>query len=323
MKMNLKKDNKEKYSNFVKELSHSSIFQKRWWLDAVCGPNNWDVVLAEKGGVVHGALPYYFKHTMFGKLLTIPTLTQSLGPLIKYPNKQKYSTKLSYEKEIYNNLIDKLPHFSDFRHNFHHSIINWLPFYWRGFKQTTRYTYVINTDKNLADVWKNLDKKTRSEIKKAKKDKITLKDGDNINTFYKFNKNSFDRKNNKIPYSLELFINLNKEIKSNNSGKSIFALDSNNNIHAVIYFVWDESEFYYLAGGFDQKYKNSGAMSLLVWAGIEESLKREKMFNFEGSMIENVEKFFRGFGAEQKTYFQISKTNSFFLKTKNYLKSLL
>lgn len=40
-----------------------------------------------------------------------------------------------------NYFIDNLPKFDYFNMNFHYSITNWLPFYWRGFKQTTRYTY--------------------------------------------------------------------------------------------------------------------------------------------------------------------------------------
>ena len=44
---------------------------------------------------------------------------------------------------------------------------------------------------------------------------------------------------------------------------------------------------------------------------INEALKllttKTKIFNFEGSMIEPVERFFRAFGAIQKPYFQITK----------------
>jgi hypothetical protein len=48
-----------------------------------------------------------------------------------------------------------------------------------------------------------------------------------------------------------------------------------------------------------------------------------KKFDFEGSMIEPVEKFFRAFGATQMPYFQVKKTNSRLLKLRSALKTLI
>lgn len=51
-------------------------------------------------------------------------------------------------------------------------------------------------------------------------------------------------------------------------------------------------------------------MSFLTWEAIKFSSGVTKTFDFEGSMIESVERFFRAFGAKQKPYFQVSKINS-------------
>ena len=37
------------------------IFSRDWWLDAVCGKDNWDAAVVEKGGWVVGSMPYYIK----------------------------------------------------------------------------------------------------------------------------------------------------------------------------------------------------------------------------------------------------------------------
>ena len=54
--------NKEKYSEFCQKEKNIPIFSKDWWLDAVCGENNWDVALVEKGGQIMASMPYYTKN---------------------------------------------------------------------------------------------------------------------------------------------------------------------------------------------------------------------------------------------------------------------
>ena len=47
-----------------------------------------------------------------------------------------------------------------------------------------------------------------------------------------------------------------------------------------------------------------------MWHGIELASKLGLCFDFEGSMHEPIERFFRSFGGRQIPYFVISKTSS-------------
>ena len=60
-------------------------------------------------------------------------------------------------------------------------------------------------------------------------------------------------------------------------------------------------------GGADPELRNSGATSLLMWEAIQFAATVTKKFDFEGSMIESVERFVRAFGARQIPYFQITR----------------
>ena len=97
------------------------------------------------------------------------------------------------------------------------------------------------------------------------------------------------------------------------------AVDHRHNIHSVAYFIWDNHSVYYLMGGSNPSLRNSGAASLLMWEGIIFAIKNNKQFNFEGSMHEHIERFFRAFGAEQTPYYKISKINSPLIKLKNFI----
>ena len=91
--------------------------------------------------------------------------------------------------------------------------------------------------------------------------------------------------------------------------------------YVVLYLVWDKKSAYYIAGGSPIDVRTTGAMPLLLWEAIKFSSKVTKHFNFEGSMIKPIERFFRAFGGEQVPYFEITKINSKFISFAKNFKS--
>tara|TARA_B100001121_G_scaffold262268_1_gene242553 strand:- start:605 stop:1546 length:942 start_codon:yes stop_codon:yes gene_type:complete len=309
--------NKEKYKHFCLK-APIPIFSQDWWLDSVCINGEWDVALIEKGGVVVASMPYYIKKKGPFKLITMPPLTQTMGPYIKYPEGQKYAKKLAYEKELMTNLIDQLPNVDYFCQNFHSTITNWLPFYWRGFEQSTRYTYVL---KNTSFEMNSFQSNIKTDIKKALK-MVEIQSVDSVNEIWHCLTKTFERQNKKPPYSKDFLENLEKQVKRKESSIKLVATDKDNYIHAAIYLVHLNSTVYYLIGGGDPKYRNSGATSLLINKALDMAKDNQWDFDFEGSMIEPIERFFRAFGAIQTPYFQIKKVNSKLLKCREFLREL-
>ena len=70
----------------------------------------------------------------------------------------------------------------------------------------------------------------------------------------------------------------------------------------------DNKTSYYVAGFYNPKYKDSGALSYLLWNII--SSRKTPYFDFEGSMIKEIEHFFRGFGGEWTPHSRIWKFNN-------------
>ncbi len=315
---------KEKYREFCKTEKNIPIFSKDWWLDSVCGENNWDVVLVERNDNIIAAMPFYKTNKSIFKIITMPKLTQTMGPYIKYPPNQKYEKKLSYEKEIMNLLIKQLPIVENFSQNLHHSITNWLPFYWHGYTQTTRYTYIIENLDDLDSVFNNFNSSYRNKIRKAQKI-VTVKKRMNIEEFYKINMMTFDRQNIKHPYDLEFIKKHDKYLLKNDAREIFYAIDTNGDIHSALYLTWDNNSSYVHMVGENPNLRNSAAGVLLVWEAIKytkEILNLNK-FDFEGSMIEGVEQVRKSFGAIQKPYFNISKTNSKLLKMRQLIKEII
>ncbi len=206
-------------------------------------------------------------------------------------------------------LIDQLPSCDYFLQNFHYSVTNWLHFHWRGFNQTTRYTYVIEDLVDMVAVWKEFLENIRCDIRKAQK-QVTIKSDLDLETFLDVNALTFQRQGHALPYSRELVRRLDGVCAEHNARRIFYAQDSSGRIHAAIYIVWGENSAYYIMGGGDPELRNSGATSLCMWEAIQFAAGVTRKFDFEGSMIEPVERFFRAFGAKQVPYFSISKTNS-------------
>jgi hypothetical protein len=306
--------NKQIYRNFCKTEISLPVFSKDWWLDAVCGENNWDVIIIEKGGEIVASMPYRLREKYALTICDMPQLTQTLGPWLK-PSQAKYAKQLSNQKKLMYELIKQLPRFDFFAQNFHYSVANWLPFYWNGFEQTTRYTYVIDELGSEKNIWDGLLQNIRREIKKAESRFNLLVNTDiNIDTFLNINELTFAAQKKKLPYSENLVKRIENVCIDNNCRKIFYAQDKDKKIHAAVYVIWDANSAYYLMGGSDPNLRNSGATSLCIWEAIKFSSTVTQKFDFEGSMIEPVERFFRAFGAKQMPYLQISKTNSRLLK---------
>lgn len=305
---------KVEYIKFC-EQNDVCIFSKPWWLDAVIGKDNWDVLLYKRSEKILAAMPFAFQRK--GKWIDIkePPLTQKNGVFFLYPKNQKYASKLSFERKVLKYFIEELEKLNIYSYNqeFDYNFTNWLPFYWEGYRQTSRYTYVIENTANMGEVYNQIDSTTKNLIRKAEK-LVDVFEDLSLDEFYNINCKTFQRKGMKIPYSYDLIKKIDKSCKENKCSKILYAKDKSNNIHAAIYLVWDKNSIYYLMGGINPEFKNSNATSLLLLKGIYLASELGVKFDFEGSMNKGIENFFSSFGGVQKQYFTIYKDFKFNFK---------
>jgi len=295
----------DKVSRF---LEGTCVFCQPWWLEAVA-PGQWDVAVVYRGSDVAAVLPYTYKVRLGRfRLIEMPLFTPYLGPWLRN-SIAKYANRLGEEKDLLTELIDKLPPFASFAQGFHPLVTNWLPFFWQGFKQTTHYTYSIDDTIDLNAAWDETRENIRTDIRKAEKT-VTVTDEPNIERFLEIQRMTFCRQGKPLPYTEDALYRLEAACAERNSRRMLFAVDAENQVHAAIYLVWDDKVVYYLMGGGDPALRNSGATSLLMWRAIEFASAQKKRFDFEGSMVESIERFIRAFGARQVPYFYVYKMNS-------------
>jgi hypothetical protein len=294
------------------------IFSQPWWLDAVA-PGRWGQVIIEKGGELFARMPYVLSKKRGRTDITMPQLTQTLGPWLRpYPGKE--AKRLSEEKQLMTELIDQLPQFSYFSQNLHYSTTNWLPFYWKGFQQTTRYTYVLEDLTDLDAVFSSFTRAKRKNMRKAAK-LVTVKQDLPAKEFYDNHVLTLAKQGEEIVYSFDLFQRIHQASYVRQAGKTFYCVDDDDNLHSAIFVIWDIDSAYYLISSIDPDFRNSGSATLLIWEALQYLADKTQKFDFEGSMIEGVENSFRSFGAQQVPYFQVTKINALSVKVRKDVRS--
>lgn len=301
-------DQKTEYKALCAKSKRVPLFLDPVWLDAIT-QGNWDVVLAKKGDEILGALPYHYKRKLSFRIITMPPLTPFIGPVLFYPEGQKSATKLSFEKEILGILIDQLPATDKHIQYLLPDLKNGLPFHWKGFERSVRYTYIIEDTSSIDNCWNALNGNIRRAINNAEK-QLTVIEITDAQKLYEIQNQDYTNKGLELNYDQALFSSLFEAVSKAGMGKIIGAQNSAGELVAAIFLGHDHTSTYYISGAMLPDHRSSGALSLLLWQGIKYANENGLRFNFNGSMVESIERYFSSFGAEQVPYLEVKKTDS-------------
>jgi hypothetical protein len=280
------------------------LFHQPWWLDAVA-PGNWDAVEVVEGGEIVGRLPFVRLRQFGLTILGQPSLAQFLGPWVK-PGMGEADARPDREDEILARLIEALPPHDVFFQTSHHSMTNCRAFHARGFAHSNQYTYVIDELEDHDRIWAGFRENIRREIRKAQR-RVVVRSVEDVGILIALNRMTFERQGMAPGASEEVIRRLDAACKARNVRRMLVAEGADGAPHAVLYLVWDGTSAYYLMGGSDPSLRTSGAMSLLMWEAIQFAGQVAGRFDFEGSMLRPIERFFRAFGSRQVSFPRLTR----------------
>jgi len=117
--------------------------------------------------------------------------------------------------------------------------------------------------------------------------------------------NTFSRKEKQV--DIDIIDKILFQFADNTNSFAFISYQNERPISAA-FCIYDNEKVYYLLGGYDNEFKHQGAGALAVNAAINKSKEMGiSIFDFEGSMIPEVEKYFRGFGGDLIPYYSINK----------------
>lgn len=186
-------------------------------------------------------------------------------------------------------------------------VMDMQPFTWRKFKSSSIYTYLLDLTRSRSELWNNFSSERRKSIRKAEKDGITVEKIDDYSVVDNLSKQTFDRQGMiHVPHQSRLLNEL--------SPKESFAHVSflQGEPLAGCLCVHDTKTAYYLVGGYSSSNRHHGAGALAFWHSIQHSQSLELgKYDFEGSMVPGIERYFRDFGGDLTPSFRINKANLF------------
>jgi hypothetical protein len=295
---------KKLYRELCAKEDSMPVFSRDWWLDAVCG-KDWDALILEKNDEVYAAMPLYIPCR---QVISMPDYTQTMGVWFAAgADDAKYSSLLADRQAACKRFVEQLRPYRSFLQNFSYGFTDWLPFYWAGYQQTTRYSYLLRDIQNFDRILSGMSQQTRRNIKRAERASVTVRRDLETDDFLKVQSLTFGRQHQRNTQSPVILRRLIDAARERGQGDLFGGVDRDGNLHAAAFVVWQPGSAYYIAGGGDPAFRASGAHSLVLWEAIRYVSQYTGRFDFEGSMLPGVERFFREFGAVQTPYFRISR----------------
>lgn len=290
------------WDKLVDASPQGSPFARSWWLRAVGGDVR--ILTYFKDSHLVAGIPLYSEKRFGVTVFTMPKLTQVLGPVMAPLNGRRVNASWE-EMEILSAFAAELSKKRIFFQAFHPSVQNWSPFYWNGFRQTSRATQVLDL-RQPDKLWAGMAKAARRHIRKAEHLGLTVQPC-SAEVVWQAEQKTFARQHLPMPHSMEYLGSLYRAAKDNDGGECLAAIDGEQNVHSAGFMIWDHTRAYAIATGSDPELRVSGATSLLLWHMIQMAAQRAPVIDFAGSMMQPVELFQRSFGAAQVPYSWIMK----------------
>jgi hypothetical protein len=270
---------KGKWDNIISNSYNHMFYAYSWYLDIVSP--DWEALIADNYEYL---MPLPVKKKYFINYVVQPILTQQLGI---------FSSE-EIDKEIIKQFIHKIPYLS---YELNLNEANKIE------ECTTLPNLILKLDREFLDIRESYSKNTIRNIEKAKKSTLNIIENITTNRFIEF-----------IVASTQLYDNNISTIKQLillGLSKNIFQLlgvtDNKDELICVLCVAKTKNRITYLLPASNALGKSNSAMFLLIDYLIQQNSPSNLTLDFEGSKIEGIARFYKGFGATLKPYYMIKR----------------
>jgi hypothetical protein len=286
------------------------VFSSEQWLSAYGDDLHFAGIFRDERQMCGG---FYFLRTkrMGVSFLKLPPYTPHCG-LFYISESSNRSSVNSFSKEVVTEVCNYIRSQSATLTvlAFPSEVIDLQPFIWEKYKVVPNYTYRIDLRRSTEEIKADFDPKNRNVIAKAEKEGVEVK----VSDWTPANKFDFFR-NCLVAAEANVYEDeLEAVFTKFSSEENSFCLEAEKDgqLLGMVLCVFDKKNCYYLLGGLDHRARVNGVNNLLVLRSIEKAKSLGCVtFDFEGSMLKGVEKFFRSFGPELVPYYTVNKANIF------------
>jgi len=283
-----------------------SIFHEDWWLDALA-PGSWRDITCTRGGRVAGYLRFVERFEGGLKICEMPQITRFLGPVVM-PQPGKTEARNRATHSIISELLERIEEYDHIEMTLDTGFTSLTPFIVSGYEIAVQPTFLLDCNRPTEELWFGLRDKTRNAIRRAR-ERLTVHEIKDVNQFESFYRTNLGETNSY--FDLSLITPAFAAAHARNQCKILSAVDSDSNVHAQVLLVWDDKYVHYFLSTRDKDVAHCGAVSLLLWTGIELARSRGLRFDFDGGITTDERfRFAVAFGGELANRFEVVRSTT-------------
>jgi hypothetical protein len=285
--------------------SYGGVFNTIDWL-RLFGKSQHCVGIYEDGGELIGGFCFYEQKRLGLRILTNPPFTPHCGPFLKVKAQHPVAVLETWREtmQAIAGFLKNIPHRLSLL-RFSLDVVDMLPFFWDGYHVTPFYTYRLDVSNSEEAIYANMASVRRRNIQRATKDGIEVAPITDLRIVQRLVEGTFARQ--KKPVDGESLRRILFQFSKPENSYALGAFKDRTAI-ACTFVVYDRQTAYYLLGGHGEEEKHHGAGALAMWASIKRARQLGlRTFDFEGSVIPAIERYFRGFGGQLTPYFGVTK----------------
>lgn len=296
----------ETYSALISKLEHRLYFAPFWLETIIQNKTNASLLLLEVS-TPQETVALFVAMQEAGQIITAD-YCQQLG--ICYLSSK---LNLHQKQEICLSIHEALPKHDFFHLNFSAKITDWLAWHWLGYKQTTRYNYIlpISEIKSTETFIASISKNSRKRIKRNIRDGFSYCNKISISEALPLIMYNADYQGYK--HNEKLVKALIERSLANKTGDLIGIRAKNGALAKVSFLVRHQERVYNIFSGNSRNLGGQQLKMFLLMNYIIELDEQIKLFDFEGSMLEPVAKIAQAMGGRQEPYFTITKGSRYAL----------
>jgi hypothetical protein len=280
---------------FVSQSPQGNIYHCHAYLSNLMP--SWQAVVLRESGEIIAAFPFESRKKWGIRYALQPHFAQYLGILFAKKSDQVYKN-LEFQKKAIQMIHEALPKdIRFFNFNFAPEFEYDLPLIWLGWQHRMRYTYWVDIRGGYESFLQASASHVRREIKKAGEAGLVVKVENKPETVVGILKTAKPAASNRVSsHFFEALCKNSRHYFETEQSCCLIAYDGDRPVAGIIYFFFKNKMIYY-QGSTLPEYKNSGAMSKIIAESVRRFGANYQYLDFDGSMIEPIERFFRGFGA--------------------------
>lgn len=238
----------------------------------------------------------------------MPQITRFLGPFL-VPQLGKAETRLRAAHSIISELLTQIADYDLVTMTLDTGFGNVVPFLAAGYDVKVHPTFLLDCrNQNIDALWVGLRDKTKNVIRRAR-EKLTVSETHEVDQFAKFYLANLAGK--KSYFDISLLAPAFTAASSRQQGKIVVASDVDGVIHAKVFFIWDDKYVHYFLSTRNKDVAHPGAVSLLLWTGIELAHSMGLSFDFDGGIDNDARyRFVAAFGGEVANRFDVVRSTA-------------